>query len=88
MCDAPPFVCGLFCIAPVILHEEIMLLIEVVTGDLQSFPEPLEVDDLPFPQEAERGEDFGIIGHVNEVFVGGTGFLFCCTVVSVTCYAK
>ena len=39
-------------IAPIPLHEEIMLLMQVVTGDFQSFPEPLEVDDLPFTQEA------------------------------------
>ena len=65
-----------------------MLLIQVITSDLQCFAEPLEVDDFAFPQEAERGEDFGVIGHVDEVFVGGAGFLFCCTFVSVTCYVK
>ena len=77
-----------FCITTVSLHEKIMLLIQVITSDFQSFAEPLEVDDFPLPQEAERGEDFGVIGHVNEVFVGGAGFLFCCTFVSVTCYVK
>ena len=75
-------------IAPIPLHEEIMLLMQVVTGDFQSFPEPLEVDDLPFTQEAQGSEDFGVIGHVDEVFIGGAGFLFCCTFVSVTCYVK
>ena len=83
----PPFVV-LSGITSVILHKEIMLPIQVVTGDLQSFPEPLEVDDLTFPQEAQRSEDFGVIGHVDEVFVGGAGFLFCCTFVSVMCYVK
>ena len=85
--DTPPFVVS-FGITAVILHEEVMLSIQVVAGNLQSFAEPLEVDDLPFTQEAQRGEDFGVIGHVDEVFVGGAGFLFCCTFVSVTCYVK
>ena len=87
MCDAPPFVV-LSGIAAVILHEEVMLSIQIVTGDLQSFTEPLEVDDLPFSEEAQGSEDFGVIRHVDEVFVGGAGFLFCCTFVSVTCYVK
>ena len=78
----------LFRITAVILHEEIMLLIQIITGDFQSFPEPLEVDDLTFTQEAERGEYFGVICHIDEVFVGGAGFLFCCTFVSVTCYVN
>ena len=69
-----------------ILHKEIMLPIQVVTSNLQSFAEPLEVDDFAFPQEAERGEDFGVIGQVNEVFISAPCFLFCCTFVSVTCY--
>ena len=85
--DAPPFAV-LFCITAVILHEKIMLPFQVVTGNFQSFAEPLEVNDLPLTQEAQRGEDFGVIGQVDEVFVGGAGFLFCCTFVSVTCYVK
>ncbi len=77
-----------FGIAAISLHKEIMLLIQIVTSDFEGFAEPLEVDDLTFPQEAERGEDFGVIGHVNEVFVGGAGFLFCYTFVSIMCYVK
>ena len=55
-----------------------MLLIQIISCDFQSFPEPLEVDDFTFSQEPKRGEDFGVIAHVDEVFVGGPGFLFCC----------
>ena len=84
---APPFVV-LSGITAVILHKEIMLLIQIIPCDFQSFAEPLEVDDLPFSEEAERGKDFGVIGHVDEVFVSGAGFLLCCTFVSVTSYVK
>ena len=77
-----------FCITAVILYKEIMPPIQVIPCDFQSFAEPLEVDDLPFPQEAERGEYFGVIGQVDKVFISASGFLFCCTFVSVTCYVK
>ena len=65
-----------------------MLLVQVVAGDLKGFTEALEVDDLAFTQEAQGGKDFGVIAHVDQVFIGGAGFLFCCTFVSVTCYGK
>ena len=84
---APPFVV-LSGITSVVLHKEIMLPIQIITGDFQCFTEPLEVDDFTLPQEAQRSDDFGVIRHVDEVFVGGAGFLFCCTFVRVTCYVK
>ena len=65
-----------------------MLSVQVVTGDFQSFAEPLEVDDLAFPQETQRSEDFGIVAHVYEVFVSAPCFLFSCTFVSATCYVN
>ena len=42
------FVWNLFCITSVILHKEVMLSIQVIPCDFQSFAEPLEVDDFPF----------------------------------------
>lgn len=62
----------------VFLHEEIMLLIEMITGDFQGFAETLEMDDLSLPQEAQRRKDGGVIGQVDEIFIGGACLLFGC----------
>ena len=85
--DAPPFAV-LFCITAILLHEEIMLLIQVIPGDFQTFTEPLEMNDLSFPQDAQRCQNSRIFCKVNEVFISGAGFLLCCTFVSVMCYVK
>ena len=44
----------------------------------EGFSEPLEMDDLPFPQEPDGIADFGIFDHAENVVVGYTGFLLCC----------
>lgn len=64
--------------AGIFLHKEIVLLIEMVAGDFQCFPETLEMDDFPFPQEAQGRKDGGVFGQVDEVFIGGAGFLLGC----------
>ena len=39
-------------VAAVFLHEEIMLLLKIISGVVQSFSETLEMHDFPFSQEA------------------------------------
>lgn len=39
-------------ITAILLHEEIMLLFQIITGDFQCFAETLEMNDLSFAQEA------------------------------------
>ena len=36
-------------VAAVFLHEEIMLLIQIISGIVQSLAESLEMHDFPFP---------------------------------------
>ena len=61
-----------------------MLLLQIVPSDFQRFAEALEVYDFPFPQEAQRCQNGGVIGQVDEVFIGAAGFLLCCTFASAT----
>ena len=39
------------------------------------FAEPLEVDDLPLPEELNDIVDIGIIGKTEDVVIGNTGLL-------------
>ena len=78
----------LFCITTVFLHKEIMLLIQIIPCNIQSFTEPLEMNDFPFPQEAQWCQNGRIFRQIDQVFISASGFLICCTFVSVTCYVK
>ena len=72
---------SLFClsaVAAVVLHEEIMLLIQIISGIVQGFTETLEMHDFPFPQETQRCKHIRIIRQVDEVFIGAARFLLCC----------
>ena len=66
----------LFCITTVFLHKEIMLLIQIIPCNIQSFTEPLEMNDFPFPQELNHVIDIGVIGKPENIIVGDSGFLF------------
>lgn len=35
------------------VHEKPVFLVQVISGDFQSFAEPLEVHHFPFPQEPQ-----------------------------------
>ena len=62
-----------------------MLLIQMISGNIQCFTKPLEVIDLSFSQETKGSQYSGVIGQVDQVFVSRLCFLFCCTFVSVMC---
>ena len=45
---------------------------------LEWFAKPLEVHDLPLPQEADDVVDVRIVGKTQNVVISEAGFLFCC----------
>ena len=65
-------------VTAVFLHEKIMLLLQIISGVVQSFPETLEMHDFSFSQEAQWREHIGVIRQVDEIFVGAARFLLCC----------
>ena len=65
--------------AGVLLNEEIMFPVQIVPRNLEGFAESLEMHNLPFPQETQRGKHFGVIRHINKIFIGTAGFLLCRT---------
>ena len=69
-------------VTAVFLHEKIMLLLQIISGVVQSFPETLEMHDFSFSQEAQWREHIGVIRQVDEIFVGAARFLLCCDGVS------
>ena len=50
--------------------------VQLLLHQPQAFAEPLVVDDLPFPQEADGVADFRVFHQTENVVVGGPGFLF------------
>lgn len=59
-----------------------MLLLQIISGVVQSFSETLEMHDFPFSQEAQWREHIGVIRQVDEIFIGAARFLLCCVGVS------
>lgn len=55
-----------------------MFSVQIVPRNLEGFAESLEMYNFPFPQEPQRGKHFGVIRHINKIFVGTAGFLLCC----------
>ena len=49
--------------------------VEVILNHAEGFPKPLIMDDLPFPEEADGGDDVGVIYQPEDVIVGGAGLL-------------
>ena len=66
----PPFfiILVLFCITSIFLHKEIMLLVQIISCDVKSFAESLEVNDFSFPQEAEGSKNGGVICQSYQIF--------------------
>ena len=56
-----------------------MFPVQIVARNFEGFAESLEMHNFPFPQEAQRGKHFGVIRHINKIFIGTAGFLLCCT---------
>ena len=44
----------------------------------QALAKPLEVHDLPLPQEADDVVYIWVVGKAQNVVIGEAGFLFCC----------
>ena len=61
---------------PILLHKEIMLLIQIITGNIQTFAKSLEVNDFPFSQKAKRSQYGGVFRQIDQVFIGAFCFLF------------
>lgn len=66
-------------IAAVLLHKEIVLLIQIIAGDFQGLAETLEMHNFAFPQEPQGRKHLRIIRQVDQVFIGAAGLLLCCT---------
>lgn len=46
----------------------------------QSLAEPLEMDHLPLPQEADRIADIVVFDHPQDIVIGGAGLLLGCQI--------
>ena len=46
------------------------------------FAKPLEVNNLPLPQEANDIIHIRIVGQAEDIIVGKEGFLLCCQILS------
>lgn len=51
--------------------------VQVILHVTEGFAEPLEVNYLPFPKEADGIADILVLHHAEDVVVGDAGFLFC-----------
>ena len=61
-----------------------ILGVKVILGDAEGFTEPLEVDNLPLAEEADRIADLRVLDEAEDVVVGGAGFLLRCGLVRTT----
>lgn len=66
------------------VDEVDIFLAQPVFGQTQTFAEPLEVYDLPLPQEFDDIVHVRIITEAKNVVVGDTGFLLWCDLVRTT----
>ena len=58
--------------------------VQPVLETAQGFTEPLEMDDLPFPEEADGIAHIRLLYQAQDIIVGGAGFLLCCNLVNTT----
>ena len=58
------------------VHAVDIALIQLPAQQFDGFAEPLEVDDLPFPEELDYIVDIGIIAQPQDVVIGHPGLLF------------
>ena len=59
-------------------------MIHLGLGQFEGFAEPLEVDDLPLPQEADHVVHIRVITETQDIVIGEAGFLLCCNGVRTT----
>lgn len=71
-----------------IFHKKMMLLIQMISCNFQCFAKSLEMHHFSFTQETQRCQNIWIICQINQIFIGTACFLFCCTIVSRTCYVN
>ena len=65
------------------MHEEIMLLVQIIPCNIQSFAESLEVYDFPFAQETEGSQNSRVFRQVDEIFISAPCFLFCSQILAL-----
>lgn len=58
--------------------------VQMFLNGAKGFPEPLEMHDLAFAEEADRVADLRIFDDPQDIIVGGTRFLLCCYAVRTT----
>lgn len=61
-----------------------VLLLQAILHQGQGFGKTLVVHDLPCTQEAKYVLHVGVVGQVDQVFVGGTGLLLWYDLISAT----
>lgn len=55
--------------------------VQMILNDAETFPEPLEMDDFPCPEEFYGIIDVRIVfDQPEDIIVGSSGFLFCCQI--------
>lgn len=68
------------------IHAVNILLVQLFPQLLDTFAEPLEVNDLPFPQEFDDIVDIRIVAESQNVVVSDPGFLFGSQILSQICH--
>ena len=67
------------------VHIVDITLIQFLTKVLNRFTEALEMDNFPFPEEANDIVDIRIITEPKNIIVGDPGFLFSCQILRQVC---
>lgn len=63
--------------------------VQMILNDAETFPEPLEMDDFPCPEEFYCIIDVRIVfDQPEDIIVGSSGFLFWCNFVRTTIRIK
>ena len=68
------------------VHIVYVFLIQLFTQQLTCLAEPLEMDDLPLPQEFDDIIDIGIVAEPQNVVIGGPCFLLGSQVLGEVCH--
>lgn len=63
------------------IHIVHILLIQLFAQQLYGFAEPLEMHDLPFPQELDHIIHIRVVAEPKNVVIGDPRFLLCCNAV-------
>ena len=66
------------------IHIVHILLVQLLPQQLHGLAEPLEVDDLPFPEEFDHVVHIRIIGKPQNVVIGDPGLLLWGVIINTT----